>query len=142
MIDAQKVTGGNPEAIYFLHVWGKYLRCVDDAVDGPDWSAETLLRAFALGETVYASLFYRKHASHLQMAILVGASLWSIANEWEKSDENWKRFHAEVLRNTDILLLNSVCQICTGFAMAGEASRAMLAAGYTTHIVKYGKVIP
>lgn len=140
MIDAQKVTGGNPEAIYFLHAWGLYLRCVDDTIDLPDWSAERLLTCFALGETVYASAFYRKHAPHLQMAILVGASLWSIANEWERpGQELWKRQHSDILRNTDVMLLNAVTQICVGFEMAGEASRALLAAGYTTHLIKYGE---
>lgn len=141
MIDTQKVTGGNPEAIYFLHVWGKYLRWVDDLVDEGQWDSEHILTAFALGETVYSSNFFRKHAAHLQMAILVGASLWSISNEWEKSHEAWKRVRADVLRDTDVLLQNAVCQICVGFAQATECSRALLSAANATHTAKYGPAI-
>lgn len=138
MIDAHKVTGGNPEAIYFLKAWGEYLRHVDDAVDNPDYSEERLTACFALGNTVYSSLFYRRNSHHLQMAILTGASLWSLANEWERSPEIWKQQHADILRNTDILMLNAVAQLCTGWQVAKDASRALLAAGFATHRLKYG----
>lgn len=140
MIELQRVTGGDQEAIYFLNAWGKYLRRCDNAVDDPDYSPETMIACFALGNTVYSSNFYRKHSARLQMAILVGASLWSIANDWEKSPELWKRVRADVLRDTDVLLLNAVAQICVGWAGAAESSRALLSAANATHVHKHGPV--
>jgi hypothetical protein len=137
-MDSKRITNGNPEAAYFLTVWNKYLRRVDDAVDLPDMSSENLIACFALGAACYASNFYRRHTAQLQMPILICTNLWNIANDWERSPELWKRQQADVLRNADIFIANAVTQICSGWDAAGQCSRELLASAYVSHADKHG----
>lgn len=139
MLNMQRVTGGNPEAAYFLAMWNKYLRRVDDAVDSPDMSAENLITCFAMGATAYASNFYRRHTARLQMPVLVTTSLWNIANDWEQpSQPLWKRQQSDVLRNADMILVNAVCQICTDWKTAEECTRSLLASAWVDHSDRHG----
>jgi hypothetical protein len=132
-----QITNGDPEAFYFLKCWGDFLRAVDDIVDEGKWEAENLFHAFALGNRLYSSNFYRKHPE-LQMVILTGTAIWEVSCEWEKQPELWKRQWADYMRHSDVAMLSGVAMICSSWKMATTFIRGFLCGAYVDHADRHG----
>ena len=83
--------------------------------------------------------FSRRQA--LQMAALVTTSLWAKSCEWERCPELWKRQWADVLRHSDVVLVNAISLICGGgWEGMSAATGTFLSAGFIQHLDKYGPV--
>lgn len=130
---------GNRMAEHFLVKWHEYCHAVDDVIDEKRWSAEPLLRCFLLCHEICAHPFYRLHAGYLHPVVVSATNYYAIANDWEKSDEPWRRRWADVFRHAGVEMVTMVSVICGGWDHAGKVSRAFLSACYINHKDKHGE---
>lgn len=87
-----------PDALRWLFAYFRYAHYIDDLVDEPK-DEEAIRKTFALAEAMFASDFWRQHGPYLYPVLRTVHFDYFISAEWERSDEEWKRRHADLLRH-------------------------------------------
>lgn len=129
---------GNAEAADFLWVWGAYLRRVDDVIDDARWNHEDVLAAIMYACTFYSHPFYVRHATMLQLPVLLATNMFQDSCEWEVQPDLWKRQWADVFRHAGNAMIHSVALICGGWDHLRKYSQPLNAMCYCYHKDKYG----
>lgn len=111
----------HPEALRWLMAYFNYAHKIDDIVDEP--KDEKIIReAFALGEAMFASEFWRQHASYLYPVLRTVHFDYFISEEWEKAGEIWKVQHADQIRHCGnsvaVAVLTLFCEDSVTMAVA------------------------
>lgn len=135
------ITNGNLEAQDFIKQYGFFTRALDDCIDHNDWRPETILNVCALGNRVYSHPFFRRHASQLQITILIVTSLYAVSVKFEREPELWKRRYADCLRHADVALMSTIALLTGGgFEAMEKVSRVFLAVSHIDHKLRHGDV--
>lgn len=132
------IANGDAAAHDFLCQWHDYCHEIDDIIDTPDWSSERLLKLFEFANRVYTHPFYALHRKVLSPVVLVATSLYADSNAWEKDDQLWKRWWADVLRHCGNEVIFTVAQICGGYFHVRSITAPLMAMCYIYHKDKHG----
>jgi hypothetical protein len=119
-IDA--ILGVDTEAARFVNAAGHWFHGIDDIVDNREWPADQKIRNSFIGAALFSSNFYQQHAKELFPVIMLIANAYADSVEWEKSDVEWQRRQADVLRNCGNDILLAVVGIVGGYDAMREIS--------------------
>jgi hypothetical protein len=117
----QEAALGNVDALVFLLSWNSYIHAVDDLVDEamtPDLLLDCLMQANAL----YATPFWIANSARLAGIIALVANAYADSLKFEHGPEDWKRRHADVLRQAGNEMVIAVAQIVGGWRHARSIS--------------------
>ena len=140
MSDAITKLNHRPEAKDWIALWGRYSRSCDNIIDEGNTDRDSLTESWALANSVYSHPFYRKNSHLLQSACLVATCQWSIANDWERDGELWKRQWADVMRHADGAVLIAAC-LAGGLSWqeTKDIARSVLIDARAEHLAKHGE---
>ena len=134
----RQIANGTPDAEDFLWLWGCYLRAVDDVIDDEKWDSESVLSVLVLACSFYSHPFYVRHASTLQMVVMLATNSWADSVKWERANEQWKREWADVLRHAGNEVIMATAMICGNWQAMRDISSPLMAMCYVYHADKHG----
>jgi hypothetical protein len=117
----QEAALGNVDALVFLLSWNSYIHAIDDLVDEamtPDLLLDCLMQANAL----YATPFWIAHSARLAGIIALVANAYADSLKFEEGPQEWKKRHADVLRQAGNEMVMAVAQIVGGWRHARSIS--------------------
>lgn len=129
-IDA--ILGVDTEAVRFVRAFGQWCHGIDDDVDG-QITPEQKVRLHWLAAALFSSRFYQQHASELFPVVSLIANAYADSVDWEKSDVDWKRRQADVLRNCGNDMALAVVNIVGGYDAMREVSRLIREVSHYRH---------
>lgn len=132
------IANGNPSGGAWLSLYHDWCHEVDDVIDLPDWSPETLLKVLVRACEVYSHPFYVKNCKHLQGVCILATAEYSDSINWERAPELFKRQWAEVMRHAGNHVIYTVALLCGGYEHLLNFSGPWRAMCYVYHKDKYG----
>jgi len=119
------------DAAEFLTGWHIYCHLIDDIVDGDTpFTNERFLEVLMLANKVYSLPFYRTYAPMLSSVVAMVTNTYADSVEWEKSDEEYKRKVADVIRQCGNEMIYAVANICGGHTLMRKISLRLREAAY------------
>lgn len=89
---------GRPDLEEWCLMFTTLVHLADDIVDEPK-DVERTMEAFSLARRVWQHPVYLKWAHILDVIDELNNSAYIDSEVWSKSEENWKKLHADVLRH-------------------------------------------
>lgn len=123
------------EALDFVIEYRNYIHMIDDIID-EDRSNEKLLEAFAKASEIFSMPFWRKHAHLLVMIEQSINNTYADSTQWEKSDVEWIKRDASVLRHSGIDMFFSVINLVCGREKLRDISSAFRQQAHRLHMDK------
>jgi hypothetical protein len=113
----RKVCNGNQDAFDMLWGWWNFFHMFDDLVDQDKTaSKEIILKEFAFFITNLSfNKFYEDNKVSLCTLLLQLINRWLDGDEWEKSEDKWKRGVSDVLRCGDMEVYFHVAYLTGGW---------------------------
>lgn len=106
----------NPDALMFVSAFHHYCHTIDDFVDGDkQFNAESMLDMLMQANVLYSTPFYINNCIRLQPVIANITNTYADSVAWEKSDVDWKRNVADVIRQCGNDMVVTVAWICGGY---------------------------
>jgi len=136
--------GADREAAEWLDQWRSFIHAIDDQVDGevsPPDRVEHLLRIFAGASELYTHPFFIRHATRLQLVIVLVTSAYADVVAFERSDTHWKRDWADHWRHVGSEVALAVAYICGGYEHLRRMSPEMRSVCHWKHHDAHGKPI-
>lgn len=111
------------DAVQYIKDYNKYCHLIDDIIDS-DENREQVLTAQALHLHMQANPFYQRYSVALRAVEIMVNNTYADSVKWEKSEEQWKRTHADVLRHRGYDMFFIVFYIVCGYeALRSVSSR-------------------
>lgn len=130
----QEVLDRDPDAARFISAYNEYAHAIDDIIDEKIVDPEFILKTFKLAAQIYTSNFYLRNYLFLYPAILLAHNMYSDSVILERSNEDWKRREADVLRHSgNEILLAVVSLLCKNHEEFREISLLTRERAYKLH---------
>jgi hypothetical protein len=124
-----------PDALRLIVSYTKYVHFIDDMIDGDiPRSHPNILKLCNIAAEVHANPFFCQFASVLLVADSVVNSIYLVCIDWEKSEEEWQKRHADVLRHAGLQFFLSVLYIVAGYDALVEIAPLMYEYSHSLHL--------
>ena len=111
------ICNGNTDAEAMLWGWWNFFHMFDDMIDQDKPTPKELVmrECFLFIRDLSFNPFYLEHKVSLFTMLMQVLNRWLDGDEWEKSDDEWKRSVSDVLRCGDMELYFHVAYLCGGW---------------------------
>lgn len=131
-----------PAAAEFIRLYAYYAHLVDDVIDEEDFkNAEKILEMSHVSTMLYANPFYRQHAQQLVVVDAIANIDFLISTMWEKSEVEWKKKQADILRHSCLYVVFAVLYITLGYEGLRQLAPDIRTIGHEIHLndlINYG----
>lgn len=120
--DFMRLTHSNESAWQFVELFAERSHQLDDIIDGDkELTDEQLIEAeLAWMLALSKNPFYTAHQGFLMPLLIMSCNAWLDANKWEKSENQVKRVHSDVLKSYYHEVMFSVVYLCGGWKALRE----------------------
>ena len=129
-----------PWASKFVLDYTCYVHLIDDIIDEPKDSERTL-QAFALANIIYSNPFYQQNCVALSVVEALINNDYADSVAWEKSEVDWQKKHADVLRHSGYHMFFAVVLLLAGRDKLREISARFRAYSHEVHLYDICKAL-
>jgi hypothetical protein len=115
---------GNVDALAWLTCWHAYAHAVDDLID-EQFTPEGLMEVLSQATCLYSTPFWIQNSARLGGVMQIIGNTYLDSVHWEKSDQEWKRKVADVIRLVGNDMVVAVAQIVGGWQHGRRISERM-----------------
>lgn len=122
------------DAFIFVSLYVIYCHAIDDLIDEPQPDYNNLLDTFALAPVLFGNNFYVQHFHKLYPLVKMAHYAYKDSVKMEKSNEKWKQYLSDALRQQANEVIIEVINIVHGSVeIREEASMLLREIAYKTH---------
>jgi len=132
----------NPDALLWVIGYASYVHAIDDIIDEeiPKDNAkdEFILKTFEMAHDVYVNVYYLNNLHALKPLAKMASNTYMDSVQMERSNSQWKKSYADVLRTMGNEILLAVIEIEGGIDLRRRASLELREISYKTHHTALG----
>lgn len=117
----------------WIELYTIMVHLVDDIIDEPP-NPEVVLKAFSAARLVFSHPVYIQFKTQLNIVDELVNTTYGDSVEWEKSEEAWKRSHADVLRHSGYNMFFAVIYLTCGRDALREVSKSFREFSHFKHL--------
>lgn len=129
----EKYLKDKPAVVNWLLDFTDLAHRVDDLVDKDSRDSEFIISTMSLSRKVFTSPVYLNFRSELDVVDEVINGIYFVSTKWEKSDDQWKRQQADVLRHCGYSMFFAVVYIYCGRQAMMEIIEDFIEHTHTKH---------
>lgn len=132
----------NPDALLWILGYATYVHQIDDIIDEEipkdNVKDEFILKTFEMAHDIYVNTYYLNHLFELKPLVKMASNTYMDSVQMERSNSNWKKSYADVLRTMGNEVLLAVIEIEGGIDLRRRASIELREISYKTHHTALG----
>lgn len=121
------------EAVEFMHLYAEYCHLIDDIIDEP-FSAARILKTFNFATLLYSQPFWIRNKDALILVDCLINNQYADSVSWEKSNDEWKRQHAQALSHAAYNMMFAIVLIVAGYDKLREISEKFRTHSHLKHL--------
>lgn len=136
-----KVFNNRRDAYDFAVKYIKHCHAVDDIIDNEDCRPSFVIKSFVDALFVFTHPYFLANLATLKPIAFSVANNFANSCEWEKSDVDWKKKHADILRHAGCDMLDVVVFLVAGYDTMREISPMYREFSHHNHLndlINYG----